>query len=145
MACVMVFDKKPLQFKTDHQRVSYAASFLSNIVLLWWQPHLLAQPEPSIRSNWAKFIANLDRYFGEPNLAQSSIGALHALKMQENHHINKYMIEFSEHASFMGWNDTTLYSEFYHGLAECIKNMLLHMEQALTLNQLKIDALKCVV
>src|SRR6266481_5503758 len=53
------------------------------------------------------------------------------------------MIEFSEHAAFTGWNDTALYSEFYRGLAERIKNMLLHMERAITLNQLKIDALKC--
>ena len=31
--------------------------------------------------------------------------------MQENHHINKFMIELAEHAAFTGWNDITLYGE----------------------------------
>ena len=63
--------------------------------------------------------------------------------MQENHHINKYMIEFSEHAAYTGWNDATLYGEFYRGLAERLKDQLLNMDCPRTLDQLKIDALKC--
>ncbi len=91
-ACIMVFDNKPQKFRNDRQRVSYAASFLSEIALLWWQPNLMAYPEPPIRSDWAEFIAELDKLFGEPDLTQSSERALRALTMQENHHINKYMI-----------------------------------------------------
>ncbi len=63
--------------------------------------------------------------------------------MQENHHINKYMIEFSEHAAYTGWNDTALYGEFYWGLAKRLKDQLLNMDRPRTLDQLKIDALKC--
>ena len=54
--------------------------------------------------------------------------ALQSLKMQENHHINKYLIEFSEHTAYTGWNDVALYSEFYRGLAERIKDQLLNLE-----------------
>ena len=53
------------------------------------------------------------------------------------------MIEFSEHAAYTGWNDVALYGEFYHGLAERIKDQLLNLEQPQTLKQLKVDALKC--
>ena len=63
--------------------------------------------------------------------------------MQENHHINKFMIEFTEHATFTGWNDVTLYGEFYRGLAERIKDQLLNFDRPLTLEKLKIDTLKC--
>ena len=63
--------------------------------------------------------------------------------MQENHHINKFMIEFAEHAAFTGWNDITLYSELYQGLAERIKDQLLNFDCPPTLEKLKIDTLKC--
>ena len=63
--------------------------------------------------------------------------------MQENHHINKYMIEFSEHAAYTGWNDAALYGKFYWGLAKRLKDQLLNMDHPRTLDQLKIDALKC--
>ena len=75
-ACIMVFDNKPHKFWSDRQWVSYAASFLSKIALLWWQPNLMADPEPPIRSDWAEFISELDKLFGEPDLAQALEHAL---------------------------------------------------------------------
>ena len=41
---------------------------------------------------------------------------------------NKYMIEFSEHATYTGWNNVALYGEFYRGLAERIKDQLLNLD-----------------
>ena len=142
-SCIMYFDNKPFKFKNDRQRVSYAASFLSEIALLWWQPHLMAFSEPSIRSNWGELVIELDKLFGEPDMAQASERALRSLKMQENHHINKFMIEFAEHAAFTGWNDVTLYGEFYRGLAERIKDQLLNFDCPPMLEKLKINLLKC--
>src|SRR5882724_3962973 len=63
--------------------------------------------------------------------------------MQDYQHVNKYMIEFSEHATHMGWNDAALYGEFYWGLAECIKDQLLSLDRPQTFQQLKVDALRC--
>ena len=143
MACIMVFDNKPHKFWSNRQHVLYAASFLSRIALLWWQPNLMAFPEPPICSDWAEFVSELNKLFGEPNLSQASEHALHSLKMQENHQLNKYMIEFLEHATYTSWNDVTLYSEFYLGLAERIKDQLLNLNRPQTLEQLKVDALKC--
>jgi len=53
------------------------------------------------------------------------------------------MIEFSEHATHTGWNDAALYGEFYQGLAECIKDQLLSLDQPQMFQQLKVDTLKC--
>jgi len=93
VSCIMAFDSQPCKFVTDHQRVSYAASYLSNIAMLWWQPILVAFPEPSICSDWGEFVDQLNMYFGQPDLAQPP-NALCALKMQDYQHVNKYMIEF---------------------------------------------------
>ena len=75
-------------------------------------------------------------------MAQASECTLQTLKMQENHHINKFMIEFTEHAAFTGWNNVALYGEFYQGLAEQIKDQLLNFDHPPTLEKLKIDVLK---
>jgi len=72
------------------------ASYLTNIAMLWWQPHLIAQPEPSIHSTWNKFVAELNNLFGQPDISQASECALHTLKMQDYQHVNQYMIKFSE-------------------------------------------------
>jgi len=63
--------------------------------------------------------------------------------MHDYQHVNKYMIEFPQHATHMGWNDVALYGEFYQGLAEHIKDQLLSLDCPQTFQQLKADALKC--
>jgi len=136
-SCIMAFDNKPRKFQNDRQRVSYAASFLSDVALLWWQPFLAADPEPAIRNSWAEFVFELNRLFGEPNLVQSAEQALKQLRMKENQRLNKYMIEFAEHAPYTNWNDAALYSAFYTGLADRIKDQLCLRPRTTTLNDLK--------
>src|SRR5882672_4112369 len=111
--------------------------------MLWWQPNLILDPEPLIHSDWSEFVEQLNIFFGQPDLAQASKCTLCALKMQDYQHVNKYMIEFSEHATHTGWNDVALYGEFYRGLAECIKDKLMSLERPASFQQLKTDALRC--
>src|SRR5882672_9799567 len=106
-----------------------------DIAMLWWQPNLVLDPEPSICRNWSEFIEQLNIFFGQPNLAQASERALHALKMQDYQHVNKYMIKFAEHATNTGWNDMALYGKFYRGLAEHIKDQLVSLEHPTTFKQ----------
>src|SRR5882672_5798087 len=111
--------------------------------MLWWQPNLILDPEPSIHNDWSEFVEQLNVFFGQPKLAQASKCTLRALKMQDYQHVNKHMIEFSEHATHTGWNDAALYGEFYQGLAERIKDQLMSLECPATFKQLKTDALRC--
>src|SRR5882724_3304308 len=111
--------------------------------MLWWQLILVAFPELSICNDWGEFVDQLNNYFGQPNLAQASKHALRTLKMQDYQHVNKYMIEFSKHATHTGWNYAALYGEFYRGLAEHIKDKLLSLDQPQTFKQLKVTTLKC--
>src|SRR5882724_8862238 len=111
--------------------------------MLWWQPTLVAYPEPSIRGDWGEFVDQLNMYFGQPDLAQASERALRTLKMYDHQHVNKYMIEFSEHVTHTGWNDVALYGEFYRVLAEHIKDQLLWLDCPQMFQQLKVDALRC--
>ena len=63
--------------------------------------------------------------------------------MYDHQHVNKYLIEFSEHVTHTGWNDVALYGEFYQGLSKCIKDQLLLLDHPQTFQQLMADALKC--
>jgi len=115
----------------------------SDITMLWWQPILVTFPEPSICNDWGEFVDQLNTYFGQPDLGQASKCASCALKMYDHQHVNKYMIEFSEHATHTGWNDAALHGEFYRGLAECIKDQLLSLDHPQMFQQLKVDTLRC--
>src|SRR5882724_3048297 len=136
----MAFDSRPNKFVTDCQQVSYTTSYLFDIAMLWWQPTLVAYPEPSIQGDWGEFVDHLNVYFGQPYLAQASKCAL---KMHNYQHVNKYTIKFSKHATHTGWNDAALYGEFYWGLAECIKDQLLSFDCPQMFQQLKANTLKC--
>src|SRR5882724_2039873 len=89
VSCVMAFDSRPRKFATDRQQVSYAASYLSDIAMMWWQLILVAFPEPSIRNDWGEFVDQLNTVSGQPDLAQASERALRALKMYDHQHVNK--------------------------------------------------------
>jgi len=92
ISCIMAFDSRPHKFVTECQQVTYAPSYLTDMAMLWWQPHLIAQLEP-------EFMVELNNLFGQPDIIQASKRALHALKRQDYQHVNKYMIEFSKHAT----------------------------------------------
>ena len=113
------------------------ASYLSDLAMIWWQPYLITCPEPSIQGDFDEFVDQLNLFFGQPDLAQASECMLPALKMQDHQNVNKYMIEFSKHATHTGWNNAALYGEFYCGLAEHIKDQLVSLDRPLTLQQLK--------
>ena len=83
VSCIMAFDSRPHKFVTDHQFVSYATSYLSDIAMLWWQPTLVVYPKPLIQGDWGEFVDQLNIYFGQPDLAQVSKCTLHILKMQD--------------------------------------------------------------
>jgi len=143
VSCIMVFNSRPHKFPTNCQCMLYAASYLSDISMLWWQPTLVMYPKPLIQGDWGEFVDQLNVYFGQPDLAEASECTLCTLKMHDHQHVNKYMIEFSEHASHTGWNDVVLYGEFYQGLAECIKDQLLSLDCPQMFQELKVDALEC--
>ena len=59
--------------------------------------------------------------------------------------MNRYLIEFSEHASYTGWNEEAHRAEFRRGLASRIKEQLVAIprDRIATLDGLKSVALEC--
>jgi hypothetical protein len=141
----MMFDAKPRKYSSDRQRVSFAASYLTDLAEQWWSLVLIQVPELPVRESWDLFLTELNQRFGDPDIAQSSQRALRALQMKENHRVNRYLIEFSEHASYTGWNEEAHRAEFRRGLATRIKEQLVAIprDRIATLDGLKSVALEC--
>jgi len=68
VSCIMAFNSSPHKFATNCQWVSYTASYLSDIAMLWWQPILVTYPKPSIQGDWGEFVDQLNIYFWQPDL-----------------------------------------------------------------------------
>ena len=85
----------------------------------------MQQPELPIWDNWSLFIKELNTLFGEADLEQSLEQALKCLKIQDSHHVKRYMTSFLEHTLYTHWNEAALYDTFYAGLAERLKDQLL--------------------
>ena len=137
----MVFDNKPRKFQYKWQQVSYPASYLSDIALIWWQPFLTQVPELPIGSDWYIFVKELNQLFSQADIIQVSEQAIHKLKMLDSHHVNHHMTTFAELSSYVEWNDSALYKAFYNSLAEQIKDHMLSIEIPVTLDELKRQAL----
>ena len=142
-ACIVYFNNKPSKFIYDVQRVNFAVSYLTGPALKWWQPYLVAVPPPPICGDWTMFVAELNQWFGIPDLAQESQNKLKTLRMHDNQRITNYSVEFMEHAMHSGWNDTALMHSFYEGLANHVKEALTSRPRPQNLQDLRDLARDC--
>ena len=60
--------------------------------------------------------------------------------MKENHHINKYNVDFNELATITGYNNRALHAMYYRGLTPCIKDALAISGKPATLDELRTKA-----
>ena len=65
--------------------------------------------------------------FGDPHLVSTLEQKLQTLCMQDNHYVNRYLIDFMKHSADTGWNDTALAHAFYNGLPDRIKDKMVHI------------------
>jgi Retrotransposon gag protein len=81
--------------------------------------------EPPTLSSWALFEEELHMNFGDPDEVATQECKLHTLKMNDHHHVLRYINQFKEVASMTKWNDDALRSQFYQGLPSCLQDDIL--------------------
>lgn len=132
--CDLVFRSRSEQFPDDETRINYAASYLRGQAQRWFMPHLAAVPPtaladgslpPTVTTSWPKFKNEISATFGQSDLARTAAMKLSNLAMSDHHHVMKYSIDFKELASHLpDLSDTSLFSDYYRGLAPRIKDDL---------------------
>lgn len=118
---VLNFNAAPAYFADDAMKINFASSYLTDVASAWYQPYLVAQPQPEICRNWTLFISELNANFGDPHINHTARTALRRLEMKTEWRIALYNVEFNKLAPHTGYNDVALNEEYYRGLPERIK------------------------
>jgi hypothetical protein len=134
--CRLNFDDRPSSYPTEQSKVTFALSYLSGTALSWFEPALSrptwAVPPPWMTS-WNLFMKELERNFGPYDAEGDAEAALENLVMRDNHHVNKYIVEFYRLASEIHWDDKALCRRFYKNLPARLKNEISRVGKPRTL------------
>ncbi|SJL06592.1 uncharacterized protein ARMOST_09934 [Armillaria ostoyae] len=123
------FNDRPMAFTTDASKVNYAISFLSGTALDWFEPDILCPNlwnPPAWQHSYAAFLDELRTNFSPFDAVGDAEDALEHLRMHGRDRIMKYMVQFNQYASQVGYGDNSLCHAFYRGLCTCIKDDMAH-------------------
>ncbi len=119
------FNDRPTAFAVDANKVNYTISFLSGTTLDWFEPDIL---RPNLQNplawqySYAAFLDELQTNFGPFDAIGDAKDALEHLRMHDRDRIMKYMVQFNQYASQVGYGDNSLGHAFYRGLCTRIKD-----------------------
>src|SRR5882724_3004552 len=137
LQCKLNFRDCPDQFQNDATKVNYILSYLKGSALDCFKPALLDPIEPFWLSDLNLFIEELETHFGTYNPVGEAEAELEGLRMQEHHQATKYFIKFQQLSTRVQWGEAALRRQAYNGLANCIKDDMVHHNKPNTLSGLR--------
>jgi retrotransposon gag protein len=138
LLCELYFRTNPSAYEDDTMRVTFAVSHLRGTALDYFEPALLeVTTRPDWFEDWEAFVTTLRDQFGPVDPTGEAENSLDHLKMQDNHHILKYNVDFNRLAIRTGWDDSVLRHRYYSGLAERIKDVMGQQGKPPTLQKMK--------
>jgi Retrotransposon gag protein len=108
----------------ESAHIIWAGLYLTDMAQQWFQRLIMEPEEPPTLSSWALFKKELHTYFRDPDEVTTQERKLRALKMNDNHHVLRYINQFKEVVSLTKWNDDAL-SQFYQGLPSRLQDDIL--------------------
>ena len=120
-------------------------SYLKGTVLDWFEPSLTSSESPPWLNDYSDFIRELKNNFGPHDPKGKAEADLENLKMRNNQHIMKYLVDFNCLATCVQWGDAAVCQQMYHGLPSHIKDEITHVGKPDTLHESKLrkDASSC--
>ena len=112
--------QSPHQYPSDRNKILYASSFLTDSAAQWFNNYLVQEPLPDVVTVWEVFTHELNNMFGDRNRTYTAQQALRSLKMENQHQVNHYAIEFAKSGMMPGYTESALASHFYEGLPPCV-------------------------
>jgi hypothetical protein len=140
--CSLNFRDRPEAFANDTAKVNYALSYLKGTALDWFEPTLLGLPDDPDRPEWVgdymEFVSILETNFGPYDPEGEAEADLENLRMRDNQHITKYMVEFNRLAARVSWGDAALRRRYYDGLPPRIKDRIADVGKPSSLARMRI-------
>src|ERR1700731_107537 len=122
--CLMTFFTKPVTFQGDHEKVTFAASYLTETTQSHYTSLLQYNPDHPALHSWEGFIREFGGMFGVVNTQIKVDQTLRRLQMTDLHHFSNHIIRFKASAFESNWNSAALQSELYRSLPICIKEAM---------------------
>jgi Retrotransposon gag protein len=80
----------------ESMHIIWAGSYLTNTVQQWFQHLIMESEESPTLSSWVLFEEELHMYFRDPDKVVTQEHKLHTLKMNDHHHVLRYINQFKE-------------------------------------------------
>ena len=131
---------QPDRYPTEESKVGLVGTLLTGSALSWFAP-LFEQRSP-ILSNFETFLAALTEAFGEHDKARVALNKIYALR-QGSRSVSVYASEYRQLAADINWGEQALMDQFYRGLRDDVKDLLLNFPDPCTLDEAINQAVRC--
>jgi hypothetical protein len=133
----MTFFAKPVTFQGDHEKVTFAASYLTETAQSHYTSLLQYNPDHPALHSWEGFIREFGGMFGVVNTQVEADQNLRMLQMGENERFSNHIIRFESFAFESNWNSAALQSELYRSLSTRIKEAMKVIPRPTTYQELR--------
>ena len=131
---------QPERYPTEESRVGLVGTLLTGQTLSWFAP--LFEKRSPILSNFETFLEAFAEAFGEHDKARWATTKIRSLR-QGARSASVYASDFRQLACDINWDEEALMSQFYWGLRDDVKDLLLSLPDPQTLNEAISQAVKC--
>jgi len=131
---------QPERYPTEEARVGLVGTLLTGQALSWFTP--LFEKRSPILSNFETFLEAFAEAFGEHDKVRWATTKIRSLR-QGTRSASVYASDFRQLASDINWGEEALVSQFYWGLKDDVKDLLLSLPDPQTLNEAISQAVKC--
>jgi hypothetical protein len=128
---------QPERYSTEEALVG---TLLTGQALSWFAP--LFEKRSPILSNFESFLEAFAEAFGEHDKVRWATTKIRSLR-QGARSASVYASDFRQLASDINWGEEALVSQFYWGLRDDVKDLLLTLPDPQTLNEAISQAVKC--
>ena len=115
-------------------------TLLTESALSWFAP--LFERRSPILSNFETFLEALTEAFGEYDKARVALNKIYALQ-QGSRSVSVYASEYRQLAADINWGEQAFMDQFYRGLRDDVKDLLLNIPDPRTLDEAISQAIKC--
>ena len=120
----MTFFAKPVTFQGDHEKVTFAASYLMDTVQSHYTSLLQFNLDHPTLHSWEGFIHEFGGMFGVVNTQIEADQNMCMLQMSENEWFSNHIICFKSFTFESNWNSAALQSKLYCSLSTHIKEAM---------------------
>ena len=131
---------QPERYPTEESKVGLVGTLLTGSALSWFAP--LFERRSPILGNFERFLEALTEAFGEHDKARVALNKIYALR-QGSHSVSIYASEYRQLAADINWDEQALMDQFYRGLRDDVKDLLLNFPDPCTLDEAISQAVKC--